>query len=252
MEHTARQLRGHRGNRQSAWAAWSLAAAIVCACIGFGCTVTESNYKMLSFFFDGVPDPSAVPKASSADGTLSVQVVVHKPYAEEKCEACHKTQYKPSRNNPAICLECHKEIGSEHRWVHGAVAGGACLWCHSPHESARKWLLRGPDRKVCAQCHAASMTEKSPVLAHSDPNASCIACHNGHGGDDSLMLKPGASAAGPPADGAPAVSPASTESPASNSTEGLKPAPKPVSTPADVPAPAPTPPTESAPAGRDG
>ena len=161
-----------------------------------GCTVTKDNYELMSFFFDGVPDPSTIAggAARPGDATLMAMVVSHKPFAENKCEACHKTRYRPSRNDGSACLGCHDKVMTQHAWTHGAVAGGACLWCHSPHESARRWLLRGPDRKVCALCHAATLTDGSTVPAHADETMSCVACHFGHGGDNSLMLKPGATA----------------------------------------------------------
>ncbi len=192
------------------WAAWSAGAAtILGACLWCGCTVTPDNYATLSFFFDGVPDPR-VTGGPGGDATIALEVVVHAPYAEENCEACHRTNYRPSRNDPGPCLSCHESLKDEHRWTHGAVAGGACLWCHAPHESARKWLLRGPDRNICIQCHTATPLVSTSVPAHMDPTASCLECHYGHGGDDSLMLKPGATAEGaPPPDqsGAPYAEP---------------------------------------------
>lgn len=198
MKHRATAHRPRRSvwsARTTASACWT-AAAVAAVAAWCGCTVTPSNYKTLSFFFDGVKDPSAV----SADGgvpgdtTIALAVVVHTPYAEEKCETCHKSSYRPSRNDPSACLSCHDTIMDQHQWTHGAVAGGACLWCHSPHESARKWLLRGPDRKLCAQCHAPTMESGSSVPAHADPTINCTSCHYGHGGQSSLMLKPGATA----------------------------------------------------------
>lgn len=158
-----------------------------------GCTPTPENYKFLSFFFDGVRDPSAPPPGAAAgDSTIALEAVVHAPFAQENCEACHKTSYRPSRNDPSACLSCHEDVSKGHAWTHGAVAGGACLWCHSPHESPRKWLMRGPDRKICAQCHAGTLIVDSGVPAHTDPKAGCLECHFGHGGDDPIMLKPGA------------------------------------------------------------
>ncbi|MFZ4573677.1 MAG: cytochrome c3 family protein [Phycisphaerales bacterium] len=165
-----------------------------------GCTVTKQNYATLSLFFDGVPDPFQAPKGSEGpgDSTISATVVVHKPFAEEKCDVCHNSQRRPNRNDPSACYSCHESVGKEHAWVHGAVAGGACLWCHAPHESVRKWLLRSQDRKLCMQCHAATLMDGSVVPAHADPNIGCLECHFGHGGDGPLMLKPGAGKLAPP------------------------------------------------------
>ena len=178
----------------------AVGGAALCLAIWAGCTVTKKNYSTLSLFFDGVPDPFLPPKGADGpgDSTISASVVVHKPFAEEKCDACHNTQYKPSRNDPRACYTCHEKVAEGHAWVHGAVAGGACLWCHAPHESARKWLLRSQDRKLCMQCHAATMLNGNVVPAHADPNFGCIECHFGHGGDTPLMLKPGASRLAPP------------------------------------------------------
>ena len=178
---------------------WTVLAALSVWC---GCTVTKSNYATLSLFFDGVPDPNATGasgEGAAGDTTLALAVISHKPFLEEKCESCHKTQYRPSRNDPSACLSCHDKVLNQHQWTHGAVAGGACLWCHSPHESARKWLLRSPDRKLCMQCHSATMMNGSTVPAHVDPKSGCIECHFAHGGQNSLMLRPGATATSAPA-----------------------------------------------------
>lgn len=175
-------------------ALWSV--VVIGIGIDTGCTVTKDNYATLSFFFDGVPDPATLAggAAPPGDATLMAMVSTHRPFAEDKCDACHKTRYRPSRNDGSSCLACHDRVLTEHNWTHGAVAGGACLWCHAPHESARRWLLRGPDRKVCAQCHSATLLSGSTVPAHQDESVSCVACHFGHGGEDALMLKPGATA----------------------------------------------------------
>jgi len=169
---------------------------VVGVAIDTGCTVTKDNYETLSLLFDGVPNPNSIAGGASTPGDTSLMAVVstHQPFAQDKCDACHRTKYRPSRNDGSPCLACHEGVLTQHNWTHGAVAGGACLWCHSPHESARRWLLRGPDRKVCAQCHAGTMLDSATVPAHADENVSCVSCHFGHGGENSYMLKPGASA----------------------------------------------------------
>lgn len=195
--------RARLGGGATRWALGVALTSCVVAAVWCGCTVTKENYATLSFFFDGVPDPNAtIAGGEPGDATLAAAVVVHKPFAEEKCEECHKTQYRPSRNDPRACLKCHDKLTEEHAWTHGAVAGGACLWCHSPHESARKWLLRGPDRKLCTQCHSAALLKGDVVPAHADEKSSCLACHFGHGGDSAVMLRPGATTQSPPPESA--------------------------------------------------
>src|SRR5437868_12147121 len=75
-----------------------IAAALLCLLALFvGCS-TEKRYKVLSFFFDGVPNPHA--PAASAQGELDSQqpgaavrpiAYIHKPYGENKCNECHGT-----------------------------------------------------------------------------------------------------------------------------------------------------------------
>src|SRR6185436_13604056 len=77
----------------------ALVAVIYCAWVAIlsGCKVTDQNYEALSFFFDGVPDPNAppVPENTGELGSITgggggkTVAFIHKPYAENKCDACH-------------------------------------------------------------------------------------------------------------------------------------------------------------------
>jgi predicted CXXCH cytochrome family protein len=158
-----------------------------------GCTVTPENYKLLSMLFDGVPDPSMSGPSGNIVGfdiSQSPTYSIHKPYEEQQCEACHKVGLQPTRNDSAICIDCHKQTPTEHRFTHGPVAAGACMWCHAPHESAHAALLRDVDRKVCAQCHTPDMLSSTKVPEHADPGRACLECHTGHGGPEPYMLRP--------------------------------------------------------------
>lgn len=196
MVHPARGRRTRVGTAARLEGA-ALLLIIVALAIWSGCTVTKQNYKALSFLFDGVPDPSLPPgsEAGRLEGGKPVFVVIHKPYAEERCDACHRTRYRPSRNDSGVCLECHASVKVTYPHVHGAVEAAACLWCHNPHESSRPALLRDSDRKMCAQCHTLSMLGTTKVPAHSDAARGCLECHSGHGGTTSSMLKPDTTAA---------------------------------------------------------
>jgi predicted CXXCH cytochrome family protein len=159
-----------------------------------GCSV-ERNYRVLSFFFDGVPDPSLNGKkpgstpGQSADPKASPTYSVHKPYAEDRCAECHSQQFQLTRKDSGVCLKCHQAETSKHERMHGPVAAGACLWCHNPHESAYPHLFQGEARAVCTQCHDKTVLKTSKVPEHGQETVSCLACHFGHGGTNEFMLR---------------------------------------------------------------
>jgi predicted CXXCH cytochrome family protein len=169
------------------------AIVLLLAVIWLGCSV-EKHYKLLSFFFDGVPDPALVAagrteleRVRAAGGTI----YAHEPYAQERCDECHRD----SRGSmlikvpPTVCGNCHTGVGEQHRFVHGPVAAGACLWCHAPHESTTKSLLRASAVQLCSQCHSQTLgTQRSTIPEHSDPERNCLDCHYGHGGSDRFFL----------------------------------------------------------------
>jgi len=158
------------------------------------CTVTRENYKTLSFFFDGVPNPDA--PAAAVDprtGAVHQYVVVslHAPYAEEKCDECHASRLRLSNRDSAACLKCHAQTRQGFERMHGPVAAGACLWCHNPHESAYPHLLRDSDRRLCGQCHTPELLDTSRVPEHADEARACLECHVGHGGAHPFLMRTG-------------------------------------------------------------
>lgn len=192
--------------RMAAAAAFGAAAL----CCWAGCSV-ERDYRTLSIFFDGVPDPHAkattqnsitpgVPKPGQAAKSARVVASTHKPFAEEKCTACHAnpTQVFASALNADLCLKCHDKVMNEHPAMHGPIVGKACLWCHEPHDSSYPSLLKTTDASVCLQCHERA-TLSTRVEAHRATTGSCLDCHYGHGGDRPPFLR--ASATSRPAAG---------------------------------------------------
>ncbi len=169
-------------------------AAIFCIAVGsfLGCS-PEKRYKVLSFFFDGVPLPRGV------EAEEGQQIVYpHKPYAEGKCISCHASnQMDLSITQPtnisgvssSVCLNCHGKIPSQYEVMHGPVSSGECLLCHNPHESSVKHLLVASAPRVCTQCHTPEvMTPRRSE--HQDEKASCLNCHFGHGGPAHGLLRP--------------------------------------------------------------
>jgi predicted CXXCH cytochrome family protein len=157
-----------------------------------GCSV-EKHYGLLSFFFDGVPDPTLV--ASGADAVRLAKETggvfyTHLPYQQEQCNECHldRSGTFVTSLGGDVCLKCHAGVMDEHRLMHGPVAAAACLYCHAPHESTVKPLLRANGPQVCTQCHEPNLlgTPRSPV--HADMTRNCLDCHAGHGGSTRYFL----------------------------------------------------------------
>lgn len=173
----------------------------------FAACAPATRYKVLDFFFDGVPDPAAPPEAAAVPESASAQAaparvqataaprrLIHRPYRENRCNACHDVARAFQVASPPanLCTGCHKDGFSRLRFLHGPVAAGACLVCHHPHDSTRPALLRGEVEAVCFGCH-----ERGAVLAAPDHRAweengsvgTCLACHDPHGGDNPMFLK---------------------------------------------------------------
>ncbi len=158
-----------------------------------GCSI-EKHYNVLSFFFDGVPNPNALPITASAGGSptimrLSPTYTAHTPYVEQTCAECHGNSFDMEAVSSDVCLNCHEGAREQFRNMHGPVAFGACMWCHVPHESAFPALLKGEPRIVCTQCHDSKVLRTDVVSEHGESSVSCLACHYGHGHRERFMLR---------------------------------------------------------------
>jgi predicted CXXCH cytochrome family protein len=153
-----------------------------------GCSV-EKNHDLLSFFFDGVPDPNATYSRGGKDISQSPTYSIHKPYAEDNCQKCHPdpSEMLLSRDDSSVCLQCHEEVTEQFTHMHGAVVGMACLWCHNPHMSPLTHLLRDQAPKLCTQCHDWS-EPGTPIPSEHEMTSNCLECHSGHGGNDPAFL----------------------------------------------------------------
>ena len=168
---------------------------VACVVMLCGCEA-QTRYKVLSFFFDGVPAPgdrSSLAKggagadANKSAGEREQHASKHGPYAAKMCAACHD----PNTNalllpKDKLCLKCHDlQLG---RRQHGPVASGSCLACHDPHRSSSEHLLVAPARVFCIYCHDAK--EIFAREAHQGiNNTSCTVCHNPHGSDNDYFLR---------------------------------------------------------------
>lgn len=157
--------------------------------------VTEENYKYLSFFFDGVPDPIINENIviSAADSSTQIvnidnadskpSIYKHVPYAENECNSCHDKNFLGVyvETQPALCYQCHEDFNESYKSLHGPVKGGYCTSCHNPHKSKNPNLLVNEGQELCFTCHESSILSQGTL--HSDiGEKNCIDCHNPHGG----------------------------------------------------------------------
>ncbi len=161
----------------------------------------EKKFRSLSFFFDGVPDPTTktdLVVSAVADSSLVAIATTpaikpegseHKPFAEEKCTSCHASGFsnKLLLPLPTLCYTCHENFNKKYASLHGPVASGNCLMCHDKHESKYNKLLLRKGQDLCLFCHQAkqifSNTKHKTI---GDKN--CTECHNPHGGENSGLL----------------------------------------------------------------
>jgi predicted CXXCH cytochrome family protein len=174
--------------------------------IFFEACSSSKHYKTLSVFFEGVPNPSVQQVTAKKDtfhtasgvsadgrkhpGKTEAQIIVHPPYKQKKCEACHKQgdMDKTLIRQATACYKCHEDFSIRYNRLHGPVGGGYCSACHNPHFSDNARLLKRPGQKLCLYCHNA--TELVRVEIHRMVgDANCTSCHNPHGGSDGTFLK---------------------------------------------------------------
>jgi predicted CXXCH cytochrome family protein len=157
-----------------------------------GCE-TAANYKTLSFFFDGVPNPDEQPKEwagikrDKAGNFPVAQGSSHGPYAAKECGGCHmrgtNTLVEPIER---LCLRCHV-INLNKKWVHGPLASGGCRFCHLPHNSSNPYLLASGLADPCFACHEEKAIKQKEY--HKGTDMKCTRCHDAHMSDRQYLLK---------------------------------------------------------------
>lgn len=185
----------HRATALAAWSAVLLGMAVGGVLVGCG----PDRYRILSFFFDGVPDPNA---PSGFEGRQVARapsgriVYGHQPFVDDQCDACHQNTddiFARAQVRKDVCLDCHGSVMTQHAVVHGPVLHNVCTLCHAPHQALHEHLLRAAAPDICTQCHVASSLGSMPP-PHLEPDSDCLSCHSGHGGPDRQFLKTGSGA----------------------------------------------------------
>ena len=171
-------------------------AILLLAATWVGCT-PQKKYQVLSFFFDGVPDPNAPPGSAAEAANLAatarlrhVPAYRHKPFVEGICQPCHLQNLDVDLAHvKEECLSCHPQVEGQFAVMHRPLVTGQCLWCHAPHESELPHLLRADSANLCVQCHDPRMLSPQPIQ-HTQPSGNCLSCHAGHGGSTPALLRP--------------------------------------------------------------
>jgi len=167
-----------------------VATAFLCGCN------TPKTHRILSFFFDGVPEPgkvSAEPggrdsrKGGPTAPAAAPRYREHGPYAAKECQACH-TKGTSSLILPIeeLCFKCHS-LDVRKKYLHGPLASGGCKVCHEPHGSIYPFLLVSEPKEFCLYCHDRNAIEKSG--AHAGMEKQCTICHDAHSSDKAYLLK---------------------------------------------------------------
>lgn len=161
--------------------------------------------NLLTFFFDGVPvadstgaespvpgilpeDSSSIDSGAPSAGTAAL--VVHYPYGEKECAACHDQQSLGTmvETQPGLCYTCHEDLTTRYNYLHGPVAGGYCTSCHDPHEAEGGKLLRFTGDKLCFHCHREESVYRNEMHEGLE-GMGCTDCHNPHGGEDKYIFQ---------------------------------------------------------------
>jgi len=169
-----------------------------------GCT-SHTKHKWLTFFFDGVPgsDGASVPAQPGSPPAETTNlppvqvpsaaeplVVVHPPYADRKCIACHASNYSQRLKDEVstICIGCHKAFLVKAKFSHAPMEDGQCTLCHAPHQAKEKFLLVKDSRELCFDCHEPEEVLKIKACGQAEART-CTVCHDPHQENRRFLLR---------------------------------------------------------------
>ncbi|NIA06642.1 MAG: hypothetical protein GWP14_03235 [Actinobacteria bacterium] len=181
---------------------------LLAVCLLYAGCSEAARYRVLSFFFDGVPPPKGMePKETEAlaeDRAGQAQTaktkaaaqkptvfIYHAPYKDRLCFQCHQAEgsYQAPTAGAKLCQRCHASYFrfEESDWAHGPTAVGDCAFCHEPHKSEYQNLLTADQPDLCWKCHQASDVLAKPYHRQASKEP-CSKCHDPHFAGNNLLL----------------------------------------------------------------
>lgn len=184
----------------------------------FGCCLLGcdrmTRYKVLTFFFEGVPSPDG--KYPGAEPNIVTVRNVDRINAKnanamatnadqwgqrlssrhdfvKECDKCHLGDLRSGRQElkkpvPNLCYSCHTDLHQAGDYLHGPLNVGECVFCHDPHQSTYIHLQKAPQPDLCYRCHQRQDIEVVP--GHQELlEKVCTDCHDPHGGPTLQFLK---------------------------------------------------------------
>ncbi|HEX9187866.1 MAG TPA: cytochrome c3 family protein [Vicinamibacteria bacterium] len=138
------------------------------------------------------PHGSAYPK-------MLAGAVLHAPFADKSCEACHRppmggrTRLKGRAD--VLCASCHGDVptsappgGSWHPALEGSRTASGCLTCHDPHLSPNRKLLVKTGTALCVSCHGEVARAAGAKGGHAPAADDCLSCHKPHAAPGPSLL----------------------------------------------------------------
>jgi predicted CXXCH cytochrome family protein len=170
---------------------------VLLICLVLTACSPSKRFNVLSFFFDGVPDPAKSVETSPFDSlmlenpeadslymamALEPAVNYHDPYQKKQCMKCHDSNAVGELlyEEPQLCYSCHDNYSTKYIRLHGPVDIGFCLVCHEPHMSKMENLLSLEGNALCFPCHI-DYEVKQPDRHIDIGEDLCRKCHHPHG-----------------------------------------------------------------------
>ena len=159
-----------------------------------------ARYRVLKFFFDGVPNPYEQPKLQAFDKSEEKQIKTASQPAgthptrsiKDPCSFCHESSASMLIPAKDLCIKCHGYIRSSLAYIHPPAATD-CFICHDVHNGVTTDLLKVTGDALCCNCHypeeKKGFAKKSKAhKAVADKGLGCLICHDPHGGNEGYFL----------------------------------------------------------------